>query len=223
MASTFFSLFPIETSPYRDDLIHAALPLSFSRGDFVYRAGEEAKGLYIVEQGLVGLSIKGPSGKDHLMRFFKEGQVFGHRSMLAGQSYHATTQVLEATRCQFISKETVNILIAKYPEFYQAMVQQLAQELCNCELQQVNVLDQQILPRVAQALVFLKDIHPQYRWTRTELANFCASTTSTVIKALADLEYLGFIKQKGRDIHILNRQALIQLQFQEIKLPDPSR
>ena len=82
-------------------------------------------------------------------------------------------------------------------------------------MQQVKVLDQQILPRVAQAVVYLKDIHPQYRWTRTELANFCASTTSTVIKALAELEYLGLIKQKGRDIHVLNRNGLIQLQFQD--------
>ncbi len=188
---------------------------SFERSEFVYRSGDKAKGLYFVEEGLVGLSIVGPSGKEHLMRFFKANQVFGHRAILADQEhYHATTQVLEKTRVLFVPKETVKELLEKYPELYRLVVKQLAQELTNCEVQQVNVLDQQILPRVAQALVFLKDIRPDYRWTRSELASFCASTTSTVIKALAEIEYMGYIKQKGRVMHILDRAALIQMQFQ---------
>jgi CRP-like cAMP-binding protein len=188
---------------------------SFDRSDFIYRSGDRARGLYFVDEGLVGLSIIGPSGKEHLMRFFKAGQVFGHRAILANQdTYHATTQVLEKSRVLFVPKEAVQQLMEKYPELYRLVVRQLAQELSNCEIQQVNVLDQQILPRVAQALVFLKDIRPDYRWTRTELANFCASTTSTVIKALAEIESMGYIKQKGRDILILDRPALIHMQFQ---------
>lgn len=189
---------------------------TYERSEFVYRSGDQARGLYLVEEGLVGLTIVGPSGKEHLMRFFKAGQVFGHRVILADQdAYHATTQVLEKTRVQFIPKDAFRQLMEHHPSLYRQVVKQLALELWNCEVQQVNILDQQILPRVAQALVFLKDIRPDYRWTRSELASFCASTTSTVIKALAELEYMGHIKQKGRDILILNRAALIQLQFQD--------
>lgn len=205
----------IYSFPFADELKKLAHEQTYERGDFVYRSGDVAKGTYFVEDGLIGLSIVGPSGKEHLMRFFKKGQVFGHRAMLAEQNYHATTQVLEKTKVQYIAREAVTSLVRKFPELYQFMVMQLAQELCNCEIQQVNVLDQQILPRVAQAVVFLKDIHPDYRWTRSELASFCASTTSTVIKALAVLEHRGFLSQKGRDIHIVDRAALIQLQFHD--------
>jgi CRP-like cAMP-binding protein len=200
--------------PLGDELRKVSHQLELNRGDFVYKTGDTAKGLYFVEGGLVGLLIIGPSGKEHLMRFFKAGQVFGHRALLADQLYHATAQVLEATRLIFVPKHAVAQILEKYPELYRYVVRQLAEELTHCELQQVQVLDHQILPRVARALVFLKDIHPDYKWTRSEIASFCASTTSTVIKALAELESMGLLKQKGRGIEILDRAGLIQLQFQ---------
>jgi hypothetical protein len=40
------------------------------------------------------------------------------------------------------------------------------------------------------------------------------SSKETIIKALAEIEYMGYINQKGRDIHISERVALIQMQFQ---------
>ncbi len=197
------------------ELLKVTQKKSFDRGDFVYRSGDPARGLYLVEEGLVGLSILGPSGKEHLMRFFRTGQVFGHRVILAEKEfYHATTQVLEKSDLLFVSRDDVKALLESQPRLYSFVVRQLALELSNCEQQQINILDQQILPRVAQALVYLKEVRPNYRWTRSELASFCASTTSTVIKALAELEYMGYIKQRGRDIHIQDRAALIQLQFQ---------
>lgn len=197
------------------ELRKVAQKKSFDRGEFVYRSGDPARGLYLVEEGLVGLSILGPSGKEHLMRFFRKNQVFGHRVILAEQEfYHATTQVLEKSELLFISRDAVKALLESQPKLYSFVVKQLALELSNCEQQQINVLDQQVVPRVAQALVYLKEVRPDYRWTRSELASFCASTTSTVIKALAELEYMGYIKQKGRDILIQDRAALIQMQFQ---------
>jgi CRP-like cAMP-binding protein len=201
-------------APLRDELRKVSHQLELQRGDFVYKTGDAAKGLYFVETGLVGLLIVGPSGKEHLMRFFKSGQVFGHRALLADQVYHATAQVLEATRLIFVPKHAVAQILDKYPELYRYVVRQLAEELTHCERQQVQVLDHQILPRVARAVVFLKDLHPDYKWTRSEIASFCASTTSTVIKALAELESMGLLKQKGRGIEILDRAGLIHLQFQ---------
>jgi CRP-like cAMP-binding protein len=61
----------------------------------------------------------------------------------------------------------------------------------------------------------LKDLHPDHNWTRQEIANFCASTVSTVIKALSELEELNLIKQDGRSIQVLNRDGLIALQDNE--------
>lgn len=78
------------------------------------------------------------------------------------------------------------------------------------------ILENQILPRTAQALVYLKELHPAHKWTRQEIANFSASTVSTIIKALAELEAKGLIRQEGRSIDILNREGLIALQDHDL-------
>ena len=102
--------------------------------------------------------------------------------------------------------------LSEHPELYKHLIHVLSKELRRCEVQHVMILENQILARTAQALVYLKDLHPKHPWTRQEIANFCASTVSTVIKALAKLEAMNLIRQDGRQIEILDRDSLINLQ-----------
>lgn len=190
--------------------------LEFKRGDTVYKVEDHPKGLYFVEKGLVGLMLLGVSGKEHLLRFFKEGQFFGHRALFSNESYHGTTVVLEPVKLKFIPTDTVLKIMDHHPELYKILVEVLSKELRRSEIQHVMILENQILARTAQAVVYLKELHPDHPWTRQEIANFCASTVSTIIKALAELEELGHIQQEGRSIKILNRDALIALQDQGI-------
>jgi len=200
----------------RARILNSSRLLEFKRGDHVYRAGDVSRGLYFVEQGLVGLNLIGLSGKEHLMRFFRGGQFFGHRALFTDEPYHASAIVLEPTRLRFVGKPDILAVLETEPRGYKSVVRVLAQELRRCELQHVAILENQILSRTALALVYLKDLHAEHNWTRQEIASFCASTTSTVIKALAELENLGLIRQDGRSIDILNRDGLIALQEQEM-------
>ncbi len=102
--------------------------------------------------------------------------------------------------------------IANSPVLLKDVVVVLAKELRQAEIQHVMILENQILARAAQALIYLKDLHPEHSWTRQEIANFCASTVSTIIKTLAELEARGLILQEGRAITILNREGLLLLQ-----------
>lgn len=186
--------------------------LNVKRGDLVYRQGEKPQGLYFVKEGLVGLTKLGSSGKEHLLRFFIKGQFFGHRTLFSDEVYHASTIALEATKLKFVPKETVFKILDAHPQFLKDIVRVLSRELRQCENQHVLILDNQIGIRVAQSLIFLKDLHPEHNWTRQEIANFCASTVSTVIKALSELEASGLIAQDGRSIKILDRAKLISMQ-----------
>lgn len=190
--------------------------LQLKRGESVYRQGDLPRGLYLVEKGLVGFVVIGASsGKEHLLRFFRQGQFFGHRALFSNEGYHGSTVVLEPTQLRLISKDLVLQTIEQNPTLLKEVVQVLAKELRHSETHQVMILENQIKVRVAQALVYLKDLHPEHNWTRQEIANFCASTVSTVIKALTELEALQLIRQDGRSIHVLNRDELIALQDKE--------
>lgn len=187
--------------------------MELRRGEVVYREGDTPRGLYFVEKGLVGLVLIGAtSGKEHLLRFFKQDQFFGHRSLFANEGYHGTATALEPTILKVIPRQVILRLLESQPHLYKDIVFVLAKELRRCEVQHVMILENQILSRTAQSLIYLKDLHPDHKWTRQEISNFCASTVSTIIKALAELENRGLIKQEGRSIEVLNREALIALQ-----------
>ncbi len=187
--------------------------LQFKRGDHIYSQGETPKGIYFVKSGLVGLTIiSAKSGKEHLLRFFRQSQFFGHRSLFSNEGYHGNAVALEPTTIKFVPIEAVLSRIEKDKSLLQEVVVVLAKELRRCETQHVMILENEILVRVAQSLIYLKDLHPDHNWTRQEIANFCASTVSTVIKALSELEDNKYIRQDGRAISILDRQSLVALQ-----------
>jgi CRP-like cAMP-binding protein len=187
--------------------------LQKKRGEFIYQEGDEPEGLYFIEKGLVGLLLIGSnSGKEHLLRFFRQGQFFGHRSLFAQEGYHGSTVALEPSEIRVVPKSVVLSALDRFPVMYQDLTYVLCKQLRRCEVQHVMILENQILSRTAQALIYLKDLHPDHMWTRQEIANFCASTTSTIIKAMAELESMGLIRQQGRQIEILDRESLIHLQ-----------
>lgn len=209
---SFLEIFPPDA---RQDLLNRNQRREYKRGDIIYRSGEAPHSMYIVERGLIGLTMLGPSsGREYLLRFFKHGQIFGHRALFSGEGYHATATVLESSTVLMISKESLFAALDRSPQIYRDILTIVSKELRHCEEQHVMILENQILPRVAQAVIYLRELYPQHNWTRQEIANFCASTVSTVIKALAELEDLGLIRQEGRSIEILKREELLALSWQ---------
>lgn len=191
---------------------NSSLQLSFKRGEHIYQTGDHPRGIYFIESGLVGLLIVGSeSGKEHLLRFFKAGQFFGHRALFSEEDYHGNTIALESTKVRLVPKNMVLEALQQHPQMYKEILTVVSKELRRCENQHVMILENQILARTAQAIIYLKDLYPEHNWTRQEIANFCASTVSTVIKAMAELEDMGLISQKGRLIEILQRDKLLHL------------
>ena len=207
--SSLWSTLPIDVKSKFDQ---SSQVINVKRGEKIYEAGDQPRGIYFIESGLVGLLIIGSeSGKEHLLRFFKEGQFFGHRSLFSSEDYHGNTVALEASKLRLVPKNIVLEVLEKKPELYRDILVVVSKELRRCENQHVMILENQILARTAQAIIYLKDLYPEHNWTRQEIANFCASTVSTIIKAMAELEDMGLISQKGRSIEILKRQELLQL------------
>lgn len=189
----------------------------FKRGETIYRQGEVPRGIYVVKTGLVGLTLVGSSsGREHLLRFFRHDHFFGHRALFSDEGYHGTTIALEPTELSLIPRDAILAALAQQPSALREIVKTLARELRRCETQHVLILENQIVGRVAQALIYLKDLHPGHNWTRQEIANFCASTVSTVIKTLSQIEDLGLIRQDGRSIDIVDREGLMRLQEAEV-------
>jgi CRP-like cAMP-binding protein len=184
---------------------------AFSKKQIIFKYGENPEGLYFLKKGLVGLVYSGSGGSEHLLRLFKAGQFFGHRSFFANEAYHANAVCLESSEIYFLDKKSIHTLISTYPEFSTYFLNVLAIELRQSENHRVSITEKDVLQRAAAAIVYLFEISPDHKWTRQEIAEYCESTPTTIVKTLSKLEDMGLIEQLGHRIKILKREELLNL------------
>ena len=101
--------------------------IELKRGDTVYRQGDLPKGLYFVNSGLIGLVLTGATaGKEHLLRFFRQGQFFGHRALFSEEGYHGSTVALEPSVLKLVPKTVVLSIFSTYPQMLSSIVKFLS-------------------------------------------------------------------------------------------------
>ena len=89
----------------------------------------------------------------------------------------------------------------------------MARDLGHAELRMAGLLDKTVHKRVAESLLYLKLKHPNYTWSRREVAEYSGSTTETVSRVMTSLEGKNLIKKEGRDFIILDEQGLLEADF----------
>jgi CRP-like cAMP-binding protein len=90
------------------------------------------------------------------------------------------------------------------------MLQIVSRDLGNAELRLSGLQDKSAMTRIIEAMVFLKLKHPDYTWTRKEIAEFSGSTFETVTRVMSRLADEGLIVKEGRDFIINDPEELLQ-------------
>jgi len=110
--------------------LNALQPVSFSKNEYLVRAGNTNGRLYFIHRGIVRFVYATESGKELNKSFATEGSFVGClRSMLTEQPCRFSIQALEETESLFLSNEKRLELNRNYPEWQQfrcILVEQLA-------------------------------------------------------------------------------------------------
>ncbi|MCB9063019.1 MAG: Crp/Fnr family transcriptional regulator [Halobacteriovoraceae bacterium] len=182
---------------------------TYKKGQIIYHEGSKPEGLYCITSGIVGLVNILPNGEESLLRVFGPNNFFGHRTMLANETYHSTTIALDETRLCFVSKERFYEIIHKQPDILLKMTEILAKELKAAELRLRDSTGKKAQTRIIESLVYLKTKHPNHRWTRKEIGEYSGTKTETVARVLSLLEKENLIKKIGRNILIESTEDLL--------------
>src|SRR5690606_39410974 len=75
------------------------------RGEIIYSEGDHPQYVWVVEQGMLGLFHIAENGKETFLRVFGKGYLLGHRSLIAGENYHASAVALTASRLIPMNKD----------------------------------------------------------------------------------------------------------------------
>jgi CRP/FNR family transcriptional regulator len=192
---------------------------SFKKGDYIFEEGRHANGLFCILSGKVKITRLGEGGKEQILRLAGPRDVIGYRAILGSEQYHASAVALEDAVVGYVPKKIFFDILNENPEVSRQMLQLLSQELDRSETSRVDIATKTVRERLAEILLLLSETYGvmedgitlDINLSREELAGMVGAAKEVVIRNLASLREEGFIDTKGRQILILDKDALVRV------------
>ena len=108
---------------------NARKQVSVHKGELLFDEHENAQGVYFISKGTLKLSKSGVYGKDQILRFIKEGDLVGYRSLLIGEDFQAKAEAMSDVEASFLPGDVFIHLLEVDPKLSFAMLQKFAYEL----------------------------------------------------------------------------------------------
>lgn len=194
----------------------AALPLQrrcLRRHEHVFRTGQRAHALYLVNSGCFMTSVVSPDGREKVTGFRMRRDLLGLESQGAG-----------VYGCDAVALDTGEVWVlpqpwprAYWPAIDDCVVAAMADELRRDWAWMLNL---GTLGAEQRVIAFLLDFMDRLerlgfsgrdlllRMTRADLGNFLAVQLETVTRALSNLQANGLIDVNRREIRVLDRRRL---------------
>lgn len=191
----------------------------YKKGQVIFYEGNRGHGMYCIYKGKVKVHKMGSEAKDQIIRFAKEGDVLGYRSLLGDEPYTATATAIEDTTVCYLPKSKFMEVLEKNNELSYRTIQLLTRDLKESENKIINITQKPVVERIAEAILILKEkfgLRADNKTlavilTRKEIGDLAGVTTETTIRTLSDLNKKSIINLNGKRIELTNLPQLIRI------------
>ena len=188
----------------------------YPEGAVLFIEKQKARGVYILCEGQVKLSISSSEGKTLILRIAKAGEVLGIVSGLAGTPHEVTAETIRPCQVAFIPTDAFQRFLSKHPEAYPVIANQLGcQYRIACEQVRNLGLSASAPEKLAKFLLDFevsgqkaKDGRVKLPLTHEEIAEFIGTTRETVTRTLSDFKNQHLVQLRGSTLVIEDREAL---------------
>jgi len=184
---------------------------TYKAGEIIYRQAGHLAGFFCIEKGVVKIFKTGPKGRPQIIRFAKQGDIIGYRSVLSKEAACTTAEALTETLVCQVSSDVLFELIYHNPSFSLDVMKVACEELGEANEYIMDLAQKTVKERLAQILIrFYEDFgldeigFLQIPLTREDLAGMVGTATESLIRQLADMKKDNLVELKGRKIKILN-------------------
>ncbi len=198
--------------------LSAKQTLKFHKGETIFEDGGTPNGVYFLSKGTAKLSKQGVYGKEQILRFIKEGDLIGYRSLLCGEDFQAKAEAMTEVEAQFLPSDIFLHLLEVAPRLSFVMLQKIAFELGESANTVTFLAQKTVRERLAEILLLLEQklgTDPEgfikISLTREEIANIIGTATESAIRLISEFKQDGLIEVEGRNLKILNHDKLIKL------------
>ncbi len=187
----------------------------YKKGTLVYTEGDRMKGCYFVYNGIIKIYQTGQEGKKQIIKFEKEGDLFGFRSVILKETACTSVETLTDAVLCFIPDRSLFQLIRTNSDFAYELMQIACKELGESNHYIRDIAQKSVKARLAEILLLIAhdfgmdaDGVLKLSISREDLSNFVGTATETVIRLLSEYKTEGLVESKGRKLKLLNPEKL---------------
>jgi CRP/FNR family transcriptional regulator, cyclic AMP receptor protein len=200
-----------------DDLASLQHTCTFGSNIAVFSEMDEFHGLYILLNGEIRLSISSTDGRRLSLRIARRGDIIGLSSVLSGLPYDVTAQTLYPVRLACIGRQEFLGFLARHPEAYAPVLQDLSRTLVmTCDQLRTVGLASSAPEKLARLLLRWSEHNPistgtsrtRFPLTHEEIGEFIGASRETVTRTLKAFKVRNLVSFQGSILTITNPAGL---------------
>jgi CRP/FNR family cyclic AMP-dependent transcriptional regulator len=201
-------------------LVARARPTRLKAGRTLFNAGDATDGCYLVEEGLLKVTV-GVAGKgERILSILAPGAVVGELSVIDGAPRSATVTAIKDTKLNFVSRLSFQSFAEDNPEVFRHLTILLSRRLRDTNVVVATTSFMSLKGRVARALLTLADafgrdvgsgrilIHQKI--TQNDLAAMAGIARENVSRMLNEWQNASLLSRLSGYYCIENKAALVR-------------
>jgi CRP/FNR family cyclic AMP-dependent transcriptional regulator len=184
---------------------------SLKRGDVLFRAGDEASELFVVERGRLAMTNRSPDGRESVVALMERGDLFGEFPLFDGRGRSADGRALEPSRVWAVPYASLRTALQEQPSLLWGVVELLTRRLRAMDEVLADSVFLDVTGRTAKRLLELAGDADEFQLpiTQEELAGLVGASRERVNKAISSFVRLGWVASGGGGRYrITNREQL---------------
>lgn len=205
-------------------ILAAGTPHVLQRSEILFREGEPAMALYMVEAGRIKLTQLATDGQEVIMRYQAPGDAFAAVALFDRGPYPVTARATERTRLRAWPREILPGLVRDHPRFEANLLRIVASHTREALSRLRELATESVAQRLARTLLRLgrqigtpdpadQDASPGgplliERINQQDLAEIAGTSVYTVSRTLAAWQDQGLVEAGRQRLRIRNPQGL---------------
>lgn len=189
----------------------------YPEGALLFLEKQAPRGVFILCEGEVKLSISSKEGKTMILRIAKAGEILGLDAVLSGKEYEATAETLHLCQIAFVRRDDFLRFVGQHRDVSEATFRQLSANYHGaCEQLRTVGLSASAGERLAKLLLSWSDRSEDAKagkriklpLTHEEIAECIGSSRETVTRTFSEFRERHIATLKGSTLIISDRAAL---------------
>lgn len=189
-----------------------------SKGTTIIKENSIPNGIFVIKKGTAKLIKLGFNGKEQILRFAKEGDIIGYRSILCHEPFGASAIAMDDMEMCYVPEHHFLKLLEVSPKLSFDILKKISLELGEASRTITILAQKTVRERLAEVLLLLEkklgvdnEGFINISLTREEMANLIGTATESAIRLISEFKADEYIEVEGRRIKVLNHQKLTKL------------